>query len=607
MNNPQLDTDKYSKVREDDIINILIVKATEENSKKLLKPMAISNANISAIGAKNDYSFIEKRADYLFDLLPDSLKNVSIIERFPGNWMKISILISFIIGLLSNYLGPSQLIHVVYNPLTILLAWNILIYLIIIIKSFFSFQIPEFKKKSKSGRTDSNEKTESDAKEKPSSNFILNWLIGGLYKLIIQLKSKFVDDSTKVLILKKIIPSFWSSYTEIAGKTLILRYKSLVNISATGLVLGALIGVYFRGLFYNYNMIWQSTFISEPQTIKTILNFLFGPASLLLDGSLISTEDVYKLLQPGGTAAASWIHKMALTAFIVVFIPRSLLAIIYARLSRKSTKPIDISQPYYTETILKNRESIIEIINDGVKDIISKKINKIGQTISDFVTTDYYEKIIEPILIDFRKKGGKINKLEDELFESQEKFEPILLNYLQEVQEDFRESILTEINLFLGRKLEIDIDTISTYHPQSDEIDQRLPSKIASDIGDTIGGTIVTTVSLAVGSVSGGIGKSLGIAIISGILGVSGPLGLLIGGIITAITLGGVYKLKREQISGMIKDVPLPAFAIKATLTDSKIAKTRKETFDHTEKEIKKMLQPKIHEVTNSILKDLTY
>ena len=41
---------------------------------------------------------------------------------------------------------------------------------------------------------------------------------------------------------------------------------------------------------------------------------------------------------------------------------------------------------------------------------------------------------------------------------------------------------------------EIDIDTISTYHPQSDEIDQRLPSKIASDIGDTIGGTIVTTV-----------------------------------------------------------------------------------------------------------------
>lgn len=585
----------------------MAVKAVEENSKKLFKPIAISNANISAIGAKNDYSYIEKRADYLFNLLPESLKNVSIIERFPGNWMKISILISFIIGLLSNYLGPSQLIHVVYNPLTILLAWNILIYIIIIIKSFFKIRIPDFNKKSKSNGAAITEKTENDEKKKPSSNFILNWLIGRLYKLVIQLKSKFVDDSTKVLVLKKILPAFWNSYIEVAGKTLILRYKSLVNISATGLVLGALIGIYFRGLFYNYNMIWQSTFILEPQTIKTILNFLFGPASLLLDGNLISTEDVYKLIQPGGTAAASWIHKMALTAFIIVFIPRTLLSILYIRLSKKSTKPIDISQPYFTETILKNRESIIEIIRDGIKDIISKKIKKIGQTISDFVTTDYYEKIIEPILLDFRKKGGKITKLEDDLFESQEKFEPILLNYLQEVQEDFRESILTEINLFLGRKLEIDIDTISTYHPQSDEIDQRLPGKIASDIGDTIGGTIVTTVSLAVGSISGGIGKSLGIAIISGILGVSGPIGLLIGGIITAITLGGVYKLKRDQISGIIKDVPLPAFAIKATLTDSKLTKTRNEAHTHTEKEIKKMLHPKIDEVTNTILKDLIY
>ncbi|RLD48719.1 MAG: hypothetical protein DRI88_02425, partial [Bacteroidetes bacterium] len=171
----------------------------------------------------------------------------------------------------------------------------------------------------------------------------------------------------------------------------------------------------------------------------------------------------------------------------------------------------------------------------------------------------------------------------------------------------FQESVLTEINLFLGRKLDIDINTVSTYQPHSDEIDQRLPERLAADIGDTIGGTIVTTVALAAGSISGGIGKSLGIAIISGLLGISGPLGLLIGGLITAATLGGVYKLKRNQISGMIKDIPLPAIVISATLTDGKIEKARKETFTHTENEIKKMLAPKANEVTESILKDLTY
>ena len=68
-----------------------------------------------------------------------------------------------------------------------------------------------------------------------------------------------------------------------------------------------------------------------------------------------------------------------------------------------------------------------------------------------------------------------------------------------------------------------------------------------------------------------------------------------------------VYKMKRTQISGMVKDIPLPAIAVKATLTDNKIEKTKKETYQHTENEIKIMLEPKIEEVTKTILKDLTY
>ncbi len=446
-----------------------------------------------------------------------------------------------------------------------------------------------------------------EKKKKKSSNFILNWVIGGIWKGIIQLRAKFVDSTQKVTVMKKIIPAFWTSYERVAGKTLILRFKSLMSISAVGLVIGALVGVYFRGLFFKYNIVWASTFVSDPETIRNMLNVLFGPATLILDGHWVTSEMVQPLLNTDGTTAGPWIHKMALTTMLFVFIPRMILAIYFAGRSKTSTQDIDFNEPYYTEHILQNRESLIDVIRDGIREIISKKINKIGRTISEFVINDYYEKIIAPILVSFREKGGKIKTLENKLLESQKAFEPILLNYLKEVQGDFRESVLTEINLFLGRKLDIDINTLSSYQPQSDEIDQRLSGRIAADIGDTISGTIVTTVALAAGSISGGIGKSLGIAIISGLLGVSGPVGILIGGLIAAITLGGVYKLKRDQISGMIKEVPLPAIAIKATLTDSKIEKGRKETSEHTESEIKKMLKPKIDEVTKSILRDLTY
>ncbi|MCB2209046.1 MAG: hypothetical protein KQH67_12210 [Bacteroidetes bacterium] len=597
------DTKKHQRLKEDDIIKILTVKATEENSQKVITPLQATGANLSAIGAKSDYEFVQKRASYLFKLLPYSLRQLTKVYRFPGIWIKGAFIVSFITGILSNYLGPQRLIHIIYNPLTILIAWNILVYVFMFIKSFFRFslQINTDQFENKTDRNDDKEEEEGE------SHFIIDWLIGGLYKIMFRFKAKFIDNNTKITILKKIIPGYWKSYKVVADRSLLLRFKSVMNVSAIGLLAGALLGVYFRGLFFNYNMIWLSTFISESDTIQNFLNLFYGMANLLIEGYWITATQVQQLLLPEGTPAGPWIHKMALTSLIVIFIPRLILSIYFARKAQHSLKSPDLSEDYYQRDILKDREKLIDVIRDGIHEIISKKIKKTGETISEFVIKDYYEQFITPILLDFREKGGKIKDLESKLLKSQQRFEPILLNYLKDVQEEFRDSVLTELNLFLGRKLEIDINTVSSYQPKSDGIDQKLAGRIASDIGDTIGGTIVTTVSLAAGSISGGIGKSLGIAIISGLLGVSGPVGLLIGGVITAATLGGIYKRKRTQISALVKDIPLPAFAIKATLTDSKIEKTKKETYDHTEKEIKNMLEPKIEEVTLSILKDLTY
>ena len=141
MNFQNADTKKRQRLNEDDIIKILTVKATEEKSQKIITPLQATGANISAIGAKSDYEFVQKRASYLFKLLPFSLRQLTKVYQFPGLWIKGAFITSFIIGILSNYLGPQRLIHIIYNPLTILIAWNILVYLFIIIKSFFRFRI----------------------------------------------------------------------------------------------------------------------------------------------------------------------------------------------------------------------------------------------------------------------------------------------------------------------------------------------------------------------------------------------------------------------------------------------------------------------------------
>ncbi len=48
-----------------------------------------------------------------------------------------------------------------------------------------------------------------------------------------------------------------------------------------------------------------------------------------------------ELLNPDGTSAAPWIHKLALSAFLFIFIPRTLLALGYAKLAKRKIKTVE--------------------------------------------------------------------------------------------------------------------------------------------------------------------------------------------------------------------------------------------------------------------------
>lgn len=594
-------------MKEEILIKLLLVKSTEEESPDFLTPEMLSKANIAAIGTKNDKEFLTKRAEYLFRFLPGSIKLWAKFALLPNDWAKPTLLVSFIFGVMSNYLGPSRLIHVIYNPLTILLLWSLLVYLLLFVKTFFKLGKLSCLKNETIVETLNNISKKSIPQKPKSGYFILDWIIGKLYKQFFLLKLRLSDDKHNTTFIKEIFPSFWKSYKEHFGKSLILRFKSLLNISAVGLVIGALVGVYFRGMFFNYNITWLSTFLTDVHTISLLLNILLGPANIILEGTLISANEISNLLLVNGTAAAPWIHRLAVSAIIIVFIPRTLLAFLFNSMAKRRKLNINLGNDYFNKLLSISRKTLVDFIQNGIKKIVRKRINIVATSIPEFVINDYFEKIISPIFISFRENGGKISEFENQLFSSQEKFEPILLDYLQEVQGDFRQTISNEINIFLDKELDVDINTKGKYITNTDEIEQKLPGRIASDIGDTISGTLVTAVAVAVGSISGGLGKSLGIAIISGLLGVSGPIGLLIGSLATIIALGGIYKIRRDKISGMIKEINLPAFVIQMALTDAKINKAREETFVQTQNEIRKILDPKIDEVADGILKDIAY
>lgn len=586
-------------------IQLLIVKAVEQSDSGIFSPELISAANIAAYEARDNKAFLEKRKNFLFRHIPESIRRWNRLALLPEDWMPITLLISLIFGVISNYLGSTEQIHVIYNPLTFLILWNLFIYFILIFKKVFGIgrdlksQLPSFS----NIRFD---EVHPPQKTRKSGSFLLNWFLGGIYKKIIYHKVSVDENASGFRNVKEILTSFWNSYKAIAGRTIVMRFKSLLNLAAIGFLVGALIGVYIRGFFFEYNMVWKSTFLSDIEKITTLLNIVLGSASILIEGQLITSEAVRELLKSEGTLAALWIHKLALTAFLFIFIPRAVLAYFYSVRAKQSLRGISIDEPYFQTLLSDTKKNLKDSIMNGVSGIFRKKIVELADEIAQFVVSEYFDKIVQPVLISFRNSGGKISGLNSKLEKSQKEFGPKLSEYLAECQQEFNLKIQDEINLFLGRKLDLKMAHSETQTTAEITTSNHISGTVASDVGDTIGTIITATVASAVATMSGGLGESLGIAIISGILGVSGPVGLLIGGVLALVAAGGVYKASREFVNEKIKDVSLPAIMISMALRDSKIEDAKRNTGEQVRQDIIAKFEPQIDSITAKIFETLS-
>jgi hypothetical protein len=108
-----------------------------------------------------------------------------------------------------------------------------------------------------------------------------------------------------------------------------LDLARLLHAGAAALALGLCIGLYARGLVFDYRAGWQSTFLDAPQ-VHAVLATLLAPASALTGIALPGVDGIAAMrLAAGGTAsapAAPWIHLFATTLLLFVVLPRAALA-----------------------------------------------------------------------------------------------------------------------------------------------------------------------------------------------------------------------------------------------------------------------------------------
>jgi GTP-binding protein EngB required for normal cell division len=118
------------------------------------------------------------------------------------------------------------------------------------------------------------------------------------------------------------------------------RGTTIMHWAAAALALGALLAMYWRGLVFDYQALWQSTFLSA-KSAHQLVGAVLTPAvwlGSLCGGSVFPDLTTFEQLRSPasqGENAGRWIHWYAISVFLVVLLPRTLLALWSYRQAQK--------------------------------------------------------------------------------------------------------------------------------------------------------------------------------------------------------------------------------------------------------------------------------
>ena len=556
---------------EDAAAKIILIRSIEECDRNFFSDSLLVDAFAAGKNVAPGLAWVKARARFLFDHLSSAYQSVLHLARLPTPLTLPVCLIALVLGFATNLLGPAEKIHVVRNPVLLLVVWNLFVYLVL-----FVVLLVKPRKKTRSSWSSAKpggDKAPANGPRKTVSQGPMNipWLaqlfVPGLWHFLHRV-ALGVGEKKK---LADVVSRFSVNWYGVAGPLVVARWEVMLHLGALFLATGAVAGMYFQGLFQGYQATWSSTFITGEPSVVAFVHFLFGPSLLvsdLLGFGLAGEIDPGRLLSPQGDKAAAWIHLFAITVAITIVIPRAALAAWQWRNIKRRRNDIGLAlDPYYGEVIEAPVRALLEKeVANGAK--------QFAEDVAAFVCQKLYLERIVPRLRQFREEGGKVSELKAEIQSLSEAFAPQIESYVAEIRlPEFQSTLSQRVGEILKS---LGTDFIVLKEPQSvlggmtittgRHMDMGVSEQFTSAIGLSVG----TSIALAIASVSGGLGKHLGIAIVATLLQTTGPVGFLIGLIIGVVVAAGAWWWGKEKIAQAIENVDLPAVVVRAALWESR-------------------------------------
>ncbi|WP_296944093.1 DUF2868 domain-containing protein [uncultured Massilia sp.] len=265
--------------------------------------------------------FLEQRAELVMKRLSERTPAFATFLHRRPLMPAIAVILpilGFLAGAGLDRIGNPHRVDLLSAPLLLILAWNLLVYLALIVWSL----VPS----KKTGW---------------ASPQLLRRLAVGAKALPRKLPAALAGGLTNYLV----------EWPQLSSKLTRLRLARTVHLAAATFALGAIASLYARGLLNEYAAGWESTFL-DAQQVHALLSVLFAPALAVfpLQGFTLADVQALRFVQePSPAGGARWVHLYAATLLLIVVLPRLVLAIVAGLRARRiaHTFPLDLGQPYF--------------------------------------------------------------------------------------------------------------------------------------------------------------------------------------------------------------------------------------------------------------------
>jgi hypothetical protein len=265
--------------------------------------------------------FLHQRADLILKRLGERTPALSsFVGRRPLMPLAAVLLpiVGFIAGAALDRIANPHRVDLLSAPLLLIVAWNLLVYLALIVWALVPSRMTGW-----TGRG------------------LLRRLAAGKPALPRKLPAPLAAGLTQYL----------GDWGTLSATLVRLRLSRTVHLAAAAFALGAIASLYARGITNEYAAGWESTFLDARQ-VHAILSTLFAPALTVFPLQGFSLADVQALRfvqEPSPAGGPRWVHLYAATLFLLVVLPRVVLALIAAFRARRIAHdfPLDLGQPYF--------------------------------------------------------------------------------------------------------------------------------------------------------------------------------------------------------------------------------------------------------------------